>query len=244
MRKLHSARLATREPQPANRDPRTAASQRLCVAVALVVAAACGDNKLGPTVPASVAKISGDAQMVLVGNRASAPLVAEIKNSDGSPLPNVPVTWAVISGGGSLATLVDTTDVNGQVSNTYLSAAIVATAKVTAAAAGESGTFQINLSADTVGAISTFGGNGAAALVGVPLTLTAKAADRFGNAIKGIDVTWSASSGTLQSSSGVTDSTGHATNVITVGPDTGTIAVTAVSRFNTITFTVHALPTN
>ena len=238
MRKLYMARFAAR-------GSRLAATEKLILFVAaLVIAGACGDNKLGPTVPASVAKISGDAQTLLVGNRASTPLVAEIKNSDGSPLSNVPVSWAVTSGGGSLATVVDTTDVNGQVSNTYLSAAIVATAKVTAAAAGQSATFVLNLSPDTVGAISTYGGNGAAALVGVPLTLTAKAADRFGNAIKGVDVTWSASSGTLQASSGVTDSTGQATNVITVGPDTGQIAVTAASRFNTIIFTVHALTTN
>ena len=211
---------------------------------AVVVAAACGDNKLGPEVPASVTKISGDAQTLLVGNGGSAPLVAQIKNSDGSALPNVQVTWAVISGGGSIATIVDTTDANGQVSNTYLSAAIVATAKVVAAAAGQSATFSITLAPDTVGAISTYGGNGAAALLGDSLKLTAKATDRFGNAIKNVNVTWSTSSGTLRASSGVTDSTGQATNVIIVGPDTGKIAVTAVSRFNTVTFTVHALSTN
>jgi len=206
--------------------------------------AACGDNKLGPSTPAVVARVSGDSQTVLVGNRASAPLVAEIKNSDGAPLPNIPVAWAVISGGGSMATVVDTTDVNGQVRNTYLSAAIAATAKVTAAAAGQSGTFTLTLAPDTVGTISTYGGNGAAALVGVQLTLVAKAADRFGNPMKGVDVNWSSNSGTLQTATGVTDSTGKTSNVITVGPDTGKVAVLASSRFNAITFTVTALPSN
>jgi adhesin/invasin len=206
--------------------------------------AACGDNKLGPSTPAVVAKVSGDSQTVLVGNRASAPLVAEIKNSDGAPLPNIPVSWAVISGGGSLATVVDTTDVNGQVRNTYLSAAIAATAKVTAAASGQSGTFTLTLAPDTVGTISTYAGNGAAALVGVQLTLVARAADRFGNPMKGVDVSWSSNRGTLQTASGVTDSTGKTTNVFTVGPDTGKVAVLASSRFNAITFTVTALPSN
>ena len=206
--------------------------------------AACGDNKLGPSTPASVSKVSGDSQTILVGNRASAPLVAEIKNSDGAPLPNIPVSWAVISGGGSLARVVDTTDVNGQVRNTYLSPAIAATAKVTAAASGQSGVFTLTLAPDTVGAISTYGGNGAAALVGVQLTLVAKAADRFGNPMKGIDVAWSSSSGALQVATGVTDSTGKTSNIITVGPDTGKVAVVASSRFNAITFTVTALPSN
>jgi hypothetical protein len=87
-------------------------------------------------------------------------------------------------------------------------------------------------------------GDGAAALVGYQLTLIAKATDRFGNAMKGIDVTWAASSGSLQVATGTTDSTGRASNVITVGPDTGKVAITATSRFNAITFTVSALHTN
>jgi hypothetical protein len=100
----------------------------------------------------------------------------------------------------------------------------------------------VNLAADTVGTITAFGGNGAAALVGFPLTLTARATDRFGNAMKGIDITWATSGGQLQVVTGTTDSTGKTTNVITVGPDTGKVAIVASSRFNSVTFTVSALP--
>jgi hypothetical protein len=212
-------------------------------ALAVAVVVACGESKLGPSVPASVARTSGDSQTVLVGNRITAPLVATVKNSDGSPLPNIPVRWAVTSsGGGALTTIVDTTDVNGQVSSRYISAALAGTAKVTASAADQGATFTITLVPDTVGTIKAFGGDGAAALVGYPLTLTAQATDRFGNAIKGVDITWTTSSGQLQVQTGTTDSTGKTTNVITVGPDTGKVAVVASSRFNTITFTVSALP--
>jgi hypothetical protein len=90
--------------------------------------------------------------------------------------------------------------------------------------------------------ITAYGGDGAAALVGSPLTLTARALDRFGNAIKGVDITWMTTSGQLQVQTGTTDSTGKTTNVITVGPDTGKVAIVATSRFNSITFTVSALP--
>jgi hypothetical protein len=211
-------------------------------ALAFAVVVACGESKLGPNVPASVSRVSGDSQTLLVGNRVSAPLVALVKNSSGSPLPNIPVRWSVLSGGGSLTTIVDTTDVNGQVSSTYLSAAIVATAKVAASAADQAAEFTVTLVPDTVGMITAFGGDGAAALVGNPLTLTARAIDRFGNAIKGIDITWTTSSGQLQVQIATTDSTGKATNVITVGPDTGKVAVVATSRFNSITFTVSSLP--
>ena len=125
----------------------------LAMAAVVPTISACGDHKLGPATPASVSIVSGDTQKILVGDRASQPLLVEIKNSDGSALANIPVIWAVLSGGGSLQPVADTTDVNGQARATYLSP------------------------------------------------------------------------------------------VITVGPDTGKVAISATSRFNTITFTVTALPT-
>ena len=205
---------------------------------------ACRDKKLGPDVPASVALISGDSQSILAGDRASAPLVAQINNSDGAPLPNVPVRWAVVTGGGSLETLVDTTNANGQASTTYLSPAIAGKATVSAAAAGQSRGFTLLIASDTVGTLSAYSGDGAAALVGFQLTLVAKASDRFGNPMKGVDVAWSSSDGLLQLSSGVTDSVGNAKNIITVGPDTGRVSIVASSRFNAVTFTVTALHGN
>ena len=205
---------------------------------------ACGDKKLGPSVPASVNIVSGDSQTLLAGNRASTPLVAAIVNADGSPLANVPVRWSVTSGGGSLETIVDTTDVDGRASTTYHSPALAGTATVTASAAQQGRQFTVVITADTTGILSAYGGNGAAALVGIPLTLTARAADRFGNPMSGVDVTWSSSSGQLQLTSSTTDSTGKATNVITVGPDTGQLSIVATSRFNAVTFTVSALPSS
>ena len=203
---------------------------------------ACGDKKLAPDVPASVNIVSGDSQTLLAGNRASIPLVAAITNSDGSPLPNVQVQWRVTNGGGSLETIVDTTDANGQVSTVYRSPALVGSATVTATAAQQGRGFTVIIVADTTGRLVAYGGDGAAALVGVPLTLTARATDRFGNPMSGVDVTWSTSSGQLQLTSSTTDSTGKTANVITVGPDTGSVSITATSRFNAVTFTVFALP--
>lgn len=211
------------------------------IVLALCAGAGCSSDKLGPQTPASVNAFSGDSQTVLAGDRASAPLVAVVENSDGSPLPNVQVRWSVLSGGGSLTTLVDTTDANGRASNTYLSPAIAGTAKVFAAASTRGKQFTVIVAADTTGALTALEGDGAAALVNFPLTLVAAAVDRFGNPIRGVDVTWSASNGTLQTTTATTDSLGRATNVITVGPDTGKVSVTATARFNAVTFTVSAL---
>lgn len=211
-----------------------------CVS-SIIAAAACHDHPLGPTVPNSVSAASGDSQQVLVGDRASAPLVAVVKNSSGTPLPNVTVNWAVSAGGGSLTDVSTTTDANGQAQTTYLSGAIADTVKVSASTGERAHLFTLKLLADTVAVLSPLQGNGAAAIVGYPLTVIAEATDRFGNVIPGVAVTWSASGGTLQNASAVTDSIGRATNVITVGPNAGDYTVTAASRFNTITFTVTAI---
>ena len=225
---------------PSSRLARAAASLALVSLGAAL--GACGDKKLGPSVPASVNIVSGDSQTLLAGNKASTPLVASIVNVDGSPLPNVPVRWSVWSGGGSVETVVATTDANGQASTVYRSPAIVGSATVTASSAGQARQFTVIIVADTIGSLFAYGGNGAAALVGVPLTLTARATDRFGNPMSGVGVTWSTSSGQLQATSSTTDSTGLATNVITVGPNPGSVTITATSRFNAVTFTVFALP--
>jgi len=205
---------------------------------------ACGDKKLGPDVPASVNIVSGDSQTLLAGNRASTPLVVAITNSDGTPLSNAAVQWRVSSGGGSLETIVGTTDANGKVSTVYRSPALAGSATVTASAGGQGRQFTVLIIADTTGSLVAYGGDGAAAIVGVPLTLTARATDRFGNPMSGVDVAWSSSSGQLQLTSSTTDSTGKAANVITVGPDTGSISITATSRLNAVTFTVFALPSS
>jgi hypothetical protein len=212
------------------------------VAAAAVVAAAaaCGDHPLGPTVPDVVAAASGDSQTVLVGNRP-ATLVAVVKNSSGAPLANIPVRWSVTGGGGSVSSVSTTTDANGQTQTTYFSGALVDTARVTASTGDRSHQFIVKLAADTVAFLSALQGNGAAALVGYPLTLVAKATDRFGNVIPGVPVTWSTSGGTLETTSATTDSIGRASNVITVGPDTGNYTVTATSTHNTITFVVTAI---
>lgn len=218
---------------------------RAAVAAALLsigaVLGACGDKKLGPNVPATIAAVSGDSQTVLAGDRATAPLVAQVNNTDGTPLANEEVRWSVTSGGGSLVRLVDTTNVNGQAQTTYLSPALAGVARVNATSASQTHTFIVTVAADTIGQLSAYGGDGAAALVGSQLTLVARATDRFGNPMKGVDLTWITSSGSLQASSGVTDSTGKASNVVTVGPDTGKVSIVAGSRFNAVTFTVSAL---
>ena len=205
------------------------------------VLGACGDSKLGPNVPSSIAASAGDNQTILAGNHASAPITAVVHNSNGSALANVEVRWSVKSGGGSLGKVVDTTNANGEASTIYYSPAPAGTVKVSAVAASASHDFTMTIVADTVGMLIAYGGNNAAALVGNPLTLTAKATDRFGNPIKGVDVSWATSSGQLQATSGTTDSTGKTANVITVGPDTGTVSITATSRFNAVTFTVSSL---
>jgi hypothetical protein len=65
----------------------------------------------GPAV--ALAKTSGDAQTGNVGATLPAPLVARAVDAYGNPVPGAPLTWAVISGGGSLSSASAVTSANG-----------------------------------------------------------------------------------------------------------------------------------
>ena len=81
---------------------------------------------------------TGDAQTATAGSALAQPLELRVAASDSIGVAGVPVTFAVVTGGGSLATLVDTSDANGLVSTTWTLGAVGAQS-VTATATGIAG---------------------------------------------------------------------------------------------------------
>lgn len=61
---------------------------------------------------------SGSAQTGTVGLALAQPLVARVRAADGLGVQGVPVNFEVLTGGGSLSRLVDTTDANGDARST------------------------------------------------------------------------------------------------------------------------------
>ena len=62
--------------------------------------------------------ISGFDQKGLIGEALPRPIVVEVRDQSGEPLPDVQVTFAVISGGGTLSVTSVTTDSNGRAMST------------------------------------------------------------------------------------------------------------------------------
>ena len=81
---------------------------------ALAVGLACGDDPSNaPPVPSAVNLTSGNNQSALPGVTLPLPLTVTVLGAGSAPYPNVRVNWAVTTGGASLSSAVDTTDVNG-----------------------------------------------------------------------------------------------------------------------------------
>ncbi|MBK6782199.1 MAG: hypothetical protein IPG75_22120 [Gemmatimonadetes bacterium] len=100
--------------------------------------------------PATLVKVSGDAQSGIIGSRLALPLGVRVDGNDGLPVGGVPVTFAVATGGGSVDSAVVVTDGAGLASMGATLGTTVGAQSFTASAPG--------LTAVTFAATGTGGG--------------------------------------------------------------------------------------
>ena len=90
-----------------------------------------------PNAASSITKVSGDKQDGAAGATLANPLVVLVRDGNNKPLPNVPVSFAVVRGGGFVSPPSVTTDATGQASTTLtLGATGITTVAATALAIG------------------------------------------------------------------------------------------------------------
>jgi hypothetical protein len=82
------------------------------LAVALGVLAAC-DGATEPRIPAIIEIAAGDGQSGTVGTVLPVPTAVRVLTADGKPVRNVPVTFTVTGGGGTISAANATTDRTG-----------------------------------------------------------------------------------------------------------------------------------
>jgi hypothetical protein len=229
---------------------RQSAVVRLCVSVPLaaILALACVSTTTSPTGPARLTSVSGDSQTVVAG-AAAAPFVVKVVGSDGQPIANVGVTFAVDSGGGTVSPAEAISDATGLARATYTASTKVGSASVLAYATQFPALFTrfaVKLKADVPSVLQAVGGNGSATLPDKSLVLIAKAADKNGNGISGIRVTWASGPGASVAASGdTTDVNGFARATFTVGKDPGRYTATAsAASLGSVTFAVDAIATS
>jgi len=211
------------------------------VSLTLVGLAACeGDtiNEAPPTIYPDRIEISSGNEMVgVAGTRSQRPIAARVYLSDGTPAPGVKVVFVVEEGSATVEDDVVTTDANG-VALTWLRFG-TATGPVTVSATAEGLTGSplmfsaVCVAADAAVLVPVEGG-GQTGVVGqaLPVPLTVRAQDSFGNPTAGVAVVFTNESGdgSLSQTDVQTDVDGLATTVWTLGTTSGLKRVTAAGE--------------
>ncbi len=147
-----------------------------------------------PGAPAHLTKFSGDGLTGQVGTTLSTPHTVLVTDANGNPVPNVTVSWAAASGGGSVNPTTSQTDVNGHASTIRTLGAAPGTETTTAAAAGLTPvTFTITATVAGATQMTLNGGDRQTGVVGttLPTALSVRVADQFNNPVAGVQISWS-----------------------------------------------------
>jgi adhesin/invasin len=205
-----------------------------------------------PGPPAKIVVNAGDNQSVAAG--AAVPVAPSVKVTDAgdNPIANVPITFAVASGGGTITGATTTTNASGIAtvgSWTLGAAAGPNTLRATSSAiAGASVTFQAAGGAGPAAVVAAFSGNNQAGTAGgnVADPPKVKVTDANGNFVAGFTVTFTPGpgSGSVTGGTAVTDASGVASVGswklgTTPGPQT-LIATAAGLTGSPVTFTATA----
>lgn len=107
------------------------------VSLTALTTMACGSSN-SPTLPSptpvgsSIQIVSGNNQAGTIGTALADPLVVQVNDENGRPVPNVAVPWQVIDGGGTVSHDTTTTDASGRSQVTWTLGGTAGTGDVTA----------------------------------------------------------------------------------------------------------------
>lgn len=184
--------------------------------------------ELGP--PAMMAALSGMGQSATVGSGLSDALVVRVVDASNTPLPGVPVTFTVTSGGGTLFLSTTATNADGQAATRWSlgqSAKDEQTAEARAvvpqtgvALAVE---FKATADVDAPTALLLVSGDGQVGSADevLPNRLTVRLVDQYGNSVPDASVAWTVrgGGGGVSPAQAVTDARGLAWTEWTPGPE-------------------------
>ncbi|MEK0431354.1 MAG: hypothetical protein RL139_1158 [Gemmatimonadota bacterium] len=202
-------------------------------------------------VPAAPVAVAGNGQTGQVRTALANPLVARVVDRLGAPIAGVDVTFAIISGGGSLSVTTSRSVANGEASTVWTlgSSALVAP-RVTATVAGQSTIFTATATGGPPAQMIMAPGvaaDGQRAKFGtaVEIAPAVQILDALGNPVAGQTVTFSVltGGGSVTGASAVTSASGVATvGSWTLGPAVGTNTLQAAfGALTPVVFTATAV---
>ena len=178
----------------------------------------------GPAV--EMVPVSGDGQGGSRGQPLPAPLVVELRDAFGNPVPGATVGWAVLSGGGSVSPPASATDASGRARTAWTLSADGAPGSVRASSPGTNAVTFTSPGAPPPAAVQPFSGDGQSAPAGSALLapLSARVVDAGGSPLSGVPVSWTVVSGhgKILGSTATTDASGIAQATWELGAELGT----------------------
>jgi hypothetical protein len=177
-------------------------------------------------------KVSGDTQTGQAGAALASALVVQASDQFSNPVSGVGVTFSVSSGGGSVSVIsVQTTGVSGQISVTATLGTVVGADTFTAASTGLTSVVYsatVQLTASTI-ALVTGNNQSASVSISLLLPLKVKVTNAGNQAVPNVTVNWAVATGggSVANPTSVTDASGEATIVATLGGTNGTNTFTA-----------------
>lgn len=172
------------------------------LALSLGALAACGGSDsttpAKDVVPASIAPLSTDTIRGAVGAPGSLPLAVVVKNKSGVSLDTTLVTFAIVSGNGTLSSTSVRTDATGTAQANWTLGGTVGIQKASATVGTLAPvTFTAVATVGTATTITKGAGDNQSALIGtnVAVAPSVKVVDAFGNAVPGVTVTFTVGSG-------------------------------------------------
>ncbi len=174
-----------------------------------------------------VVAVSGTGQSGSVESVLPAPIVVEVQDAFGNPIPDLAVAFSVFSGGGSVDPASVPADSTGRASAVWTLGTVA-------------GVSQLEVLVDTLipavinadvlpgpaSLASALSGNSQSGVGSLPLgdSVVVRVTDAFGNGIVGVEVTWGATAGGgfFEPSVSASDSLGDAKSMWVLGPNLGT----------------------
>ena len=174
-----------------------------CTALALSAAACNRDSATtGPSgstskdFAANLRLVSGDQQLGAMGSALSQPIIVKVVDAGGQPVTGAAVTFSVRAGGGSINPAANVSDANGLVSSTWTMGTSLGENKAVALLTNQflldSAVFKATATTGPANALSLMSGNNQTiqASRALPLPLSVRVRDAFGNNLSGVRVTW------------------------------------------------------
>jgi protocatechuate 3,4-dioxygenase beta subunit len=203
--------------------------------------------------PAAMVLVSGNAQMGAAGNTLPIPVIVRVTDQGGVPVTGAPVSFSPAASSGTVSAPALFTDTTGSAGVVWTVGTALGADSLNVSVAGvPTVTVTATVAPGFPDSIAIVSGGAQTAPAGTTLNdpLVVKITDQFGNAVPNATVSWSSdANGAFASADALTDATGTAQAVYTLGASAGVqhvavmVSTAAGARLATISETATMLPT-